>query len=865
MKPGEHDDPIARFVQARIVRIALAVLLIVSLHPDLKQHTGLRLFCLVVFGAELAARLATFRRGARRAGKASAALTVLDVLAFLSFVPLGALSGGSLQGVDDALDPFRLVRLLVLVRYARDLAKDIYTIMTRRELLQQFALVSLAVLFMSFVAAVALTTLQPTFDFDGDGVARDPFRRALWWSFRQIESPDNLVQRVDANPVVTIVSLVLTVTGVFIVAFIIGIGANVVEQVVRAERRRPVRFRGHSIVVGPVDDGEVLVREYVRIYAKNRNILRPERLLSWLFASTAGWKGGSAPQVALLGVREELPAFMFDPIMRWVVYRSGASNDPAALARVAAPTAKRAILLAHPEAGYEADAVTLAALAALRAVNPAAHVFAELKDAESCAIARSVGGPGTFALDVPRFLGLFLCQHLVTRGVELLYRDLLTADGAEFYTHVFCDDDERDGLAALSGQDFSFDELARRAYADHGVALVGVFLGEGPIRRREAGGVPVDGLVPWLDPYELPLDDPRVAALGGRPGRVPGTTLRGLIAVADSYAPVARCAHAILHGRGTAPKPSSDAPVAAAVRARARLDDAAPRRVLLLGFSEALPSLLSELSRFVPGVEATLLLSHRFGEALPLSAKLGALGLGVDVSAPPPGVAGTTVDLPRGGKVVIHTHEGSDLARFATQVMAGKPPVDAAVFLNEPDANDRDARVALRVLRFVRHLEEGRLPKGDGLHVIVEFFSVEKGAYIQANVDSRRCGFQSAEQLKLTLVSTEQIKNYFLVHSAFVPGVASIYDELLQERGQEIVRLAVPPVLSGVCGFEDLRAAFAEVPCVPIAVETKRGVELLPSPEEKTSVADLIGVYVVGDAARLGRALARTAADVTTT
>lgn len=855
-----EEDPVARFVHARIVRIALAVLIILSLHPELKDHTGLRLFCLVVFGAELVLRFVAWRRAGARRDETTWILGTLDVLAFLSFVPFAALGGAGLVRFDRALDAFRLVRLLVLLRYARDLAKDIYAIMTRRELLQQFGLVSAAVLFLSFVAAVFLTTLQPTFDFDGDGRTNDPFRRALWWSFRQLESADNLVEKVDANPLVTFVSLLLTVTGVFVVAFIIGIGANVVDQVVRAERRRPVRFRGHSIVVGPVHDGEVLIREFVRIYAKNRAVLRPERMASWLFASSGGLKGAGIPQVALLGVREEMPAFMYDPLLRWVVYRSGASNDPASLARVAATSSKRAILLAHPEAGYEADAVTLAALAAFRAVNPRAHVFAELKDPESCAIARAVGGPGTFPLDVPRFLGLFLCQHLVTRGVEELYRDLLTAEGAEFYTHVFVDDDDEERLARLPPH-VSFDELARRAYADHGVQLVGVFLGDAPIGRRD-GTIPVDELVPWLNPYELPVDDPRVAALGGAPGRVPTATLRGVVALADSYAPVRRCGAAILGGDGLAP-PTIDAGRALvdATRARLRLDEAAPRRVLLLGFSEALPSLLSELSRFVPGVEAMLLLSHRLGEALPLSAKLAALGLGIDPSSTPPGMAGLSVPLPRGGRVVIYTHEGSDLARFATHVLATKPPVDAAVFLNEPDANDRDARVALRVLRFVRHLEENRVPKGDALHVIAEFHSVEKGAYIQRNVDSRRCGFADEEQLKLTLVSTEQIKNYFLVHSAFVPGVAAIYDELLQERGQEIVRLALPPGLSGETTFEELRASCAALPCVPIGVDRRGAPLLMPAATERLQLAELGGVYVVADAARLGRALAADPAD----
>ncbi len=867
-------DAVRRVVNARLTRILLAVLIILSLHPAWKHDVVLRTFCLVVFGAELAARAYVWRGSGRRRDKTTYLLAGLDVLSFLSFIPLDAISGGQLAAMDAKLDYFRLVRLLVLLRFARELAKDIYSIMTRRELLQQFALVTFAVVFLSFVAAVTLTTLRPAFDFDGDGVGGDGFGRALWWSFRQIESADNLVQKVDAEPAVSAVSLWLTVTGVFIISFIIGIGANVVDQVVRAERRRPVSFRGHSIVVGPVHQAEVLITEFVRIYAKNRNVLRPERMLSWLLSANGPLRGAGIPQVALLGVVDELPAFLYDPLLRWVVYRSGASNDPAALARVASRDAKRAILLAHPEAGHEADAVTLASLAAFRASNRHAQVFVELKDKEACAIARAVGGRGTFPLDVPRFLGLFLCQHLVTRGVEMLYRDLLTAEGSEFYTHVFVDEDEAERLKAMVDESFSFDELSRCAHETHGVMLIGVFLGDAPIGRGPAGGVPVDQLVPWLNPYELATDDPRVARLGGAPGRVPRATLRGFIGVCESYRPIRTYADHFLDGRGAAPRSATaDCSVADATRNRAKLDGSAPRRVLLLGYSEALPALLSELSRFVPDVQATLLISHRLGESVPLKTKLTALGLGIEPDDPAPGVAGKSFDLQRGGKVVVHTHEGSDLARFATQVLAGQAPVEAVVFLNEPDALDRDARVALRVLRFVRHLEEQRLPKGASLHLIAEFHSVEKGAYIQQNVDVRRCGFTDEDCLKLTLVSTEQIKNYFLVHSAFVPGIAHIYDELLQERGQEIVRILPPMPTAGETAqtttFADLRASLADLPCIPIGLERATGVTLCPPPHERMRLDEVKGIYVVGDAARLGpsiaarRSAARTSAVAT--
>ena len=45
-------------------------------------------------------------------------------------------------------------------------------------------------------------------------------------------------------------------------------GRQAVDQV-RTERLRPVPYRGHTLITGPVHASEVLIREFVRIYAKN--------------------------------------------------------------------------------------------------------------------------------------------------------------------------------------------------------------------------------------------------------------------------------------------------------------------------------------------------------------------------------------------------------------------------------------------------------------------------------------------------------------------------------------------------------------------------------------------------------------------
>jgi hypothetical protein len=247
-------------------------------------------------------------------------------------------------------------------------------------------------------------------------------------------------------------------------------------------------------------------------------------------------------------------------------------------------------------------------------------------------------------------------------------------------------------------------------------------------------------------------------------------------------------------------------------------------------------------------VDATLFLSARGDERTPLARRLERLGIGFFEGDEMPGSKGRAFELEHGGKVTIYTHVGPDLTSFAARVHAKLPPVEAAVFLSEPEGEERDARTGLRILRFTRLLEEGKLPRSDTLHILAEFISVEKGAHVQHHVDARKCGFKSIDDLRVTLVSTDTIKNYFMVHSAFVPGVTQIYEHLLEERGQEIVRLQfAPPAGHTHVTLHALQQAVTPLGGIPFALETKSGVVLAPPPHRTFAVNDVTGVYVVAD------------------
>ncbi len=857
---------VAVFLEKRPLKIFLALTIIVSLLPLAAIEHTLRWGFIFVFGAELVLRAIALTRPRHEIRFFEWFLLLIDFFAFVSFLPLENVIQ---THYTDAFIALRLARLALLLRFARELAADVYLIITRREQLQQFGLVTIGVFSLAFGTAVVLHHLPIQYDYSGLG-QNAGFLDRLWWSFRQLQSADNLVPNLRVPVPIAILSLILTIIGVFIISFIIGLGTNIVDQVVRAERRRPVDYHDHSLVIGAVHDAEMLVTEFVRLYERNRNLrqwFRPAEIYQWIRRRGPRPKRHALPRMALLGVQPDPPAYLYDPGMRWVVYREGDGWDPEALERVAAKLSKRALILSRADAGPDADAVTSMALASFRAQNPNAQVFVEVMESANRGLMQTIGGPHTFPLDMPRFLGLFLCQHLVTPGIEALYTDLMTADGSEFYTHIFIDKRELDALSELTTDGYlDFEHLARHAYAERSVLLVGVFLGD-EIPKRNLGFVPVASLEQWLNPLHDPPEGSRVWKLGARAGRIPLRKLRGLIGVAATYAPLRRYGRELVMGDAYSPiemSPILD-PKLIAWADRATMARGLLSRIVVIGYSAALPSMLHELARFMPGVDATLILGERGDERMPLGERLASLDIGIASDAPLPGRIGVTLPLEHGGQVTVYTQRGQDLASFAVECAGRGRPIGAVVFLSEPETIDRDARTTMRLLRFSRALESRKVPRGDKLHILAEFTSVQKGEHVRRLLDADRCGFTSAADLRLTLVSTERIKNYFMVHSAFVPGVTGLYDEMLGEDGQEIIRLDLDKHLAKKLEqkvhFEQIREAFASRKVIPIALERhkikKHGavskpteeieIVLNPEPHRTFALSEIHAVYAIAE------------------
>lgn len=797
-KGAVQNGWLAEIIDHRLVRVTLAALIVISLLPFESLEHALRPVFLGVFGVEWTLRLTLFITRQKKLDRAEAAFFFFDFVALLSFLPLE----GWLGARTEWLRAFRLVRLLALLRFTRALARDVYRVLTRREQLQQLGLVTVAVVSLSFIGAVILGQVGVAHDYDGEPGTNEDFWDQIWWSFRQVESPDNLVSTLSAHPLVLVISLVLTITGIFVFSYLIGVGANVVEQVIRAERRRPVDYQQHTLVVGPVHENESLVREFVRIYEKNRALRRiaPLEIWRWLVHRHPRPRRQALPRIALLSAPESPPSYLYAAKMRWVVYRQGEGAEPEALERVSVPSAKRVVLLA-PRRTSNADALTIARLAAIRAQNHHAHIFVEVRDSRNASIVHAVGGGGTFALDSARFRGLFLCHHLIVPGIDRLLRELLSAAGSELYTHLFVEEWEHQ---QLEGKDIDFAALAHHAL-QRGVTLVGAFLGE-PI-EREHGLVPVDRVRPWVNPF---LPD------GGTE-----SPIQGVFGIADTYLPLRQVVRDLQTGSVTPATVVEDPDV---LRRVDLSRDPPPREILIVGFSSALPHLVAALARFVDDVCLRVVL-----DGSPEEAAQRCEALGVSLDAP-------ERELDRGGRLIVF-HRPDDLARSAASCQGER--IDAAVFLADDNADDVDAATALRVLHFAGALSTQ-------VRLCVEVAALHRGRQLEDQL--ARLGADH----ELVLVGTQQIHNYFMVHSAFVPGLTGIYENLLGARGREILRVPMTP--GAPLRVEEAWTSFAARGCIPIAYETAD--KLLVNPPARRELTDLRAVYVIAEADDLADRLA---------
>lgn len=838
-----------RFLGRFEVRLFLSVCIVISLLP-LAEVRRLDVVFLVVFGVEFLLRAGLVLRdeddddgGWRWPQRSTLLLLLFDLLALVSFLPLVAHDTPWMRLL-------RVIRLIALLSYWAPVMHDLRSVLLRRERSRQVLVMGVMVGLLSFVGALVLEQIEAgsgvvDYDEDGQVTSHDSkFFVHLWWAFRQIQDPGNMLAAPSA-PGAVVVSIILTVFGLLLVSFLIGLGTDVVREVMTVSHLRSPGLAGHTVIVHVNASTGHLLEELVRYYQK----LLPEGSTSrrWIRQLADNWRRVLfGPRYVVVGRGEERPAFLRRPALQRIVYRSARAAHPDFMQRADVARAQRVVVLADLEA-QNPDAETIHALLMIHdALRPATKVrrpiaarratdghhteaperllIAEIFDERNlpaawAAIDRGAGGaarePGvgpateglrTFVIPIERLIGLLLACVARIDGVGPVLEELLASHGHEIYTCFFPEAEQGAGSRLTGSYAAAMTGLRARAFAR-------------PPRRFLT---PIGLLYEHTDAQGA--RSRRMAIGAGGCAELGEPTWTGMVAVAPNFAVLRDLCDDLQRPAG-----------AAAVFDMGELAgcpefDAQPqlplRRILVCGFRPATVGLLEALVLAEPQAQILVLLddeatlataAERFREHRSL-AEYRTLSL-----SPGSFIAqddGSFVYQPRlqqelrCGRVHLAVGDRSSLLQFV-DLPAGfghAGDLDLALLLatrrEDGDARTTQSLLALEVAR-------NRGGRRSSLRVVAEVVEAELCARLR-----RRACLRGDDHV--LVYALENLRAAFLFQSVLIPAFNLVYGELMGPWGQSFTRKRVRAAGFGTCSFQALALRFVAAGEVLIAVERRR-------------------------------------------
>ncbi|MBI5487155.1 MAG: hypothetical protein HY905_07465 [Deltaproteobacteria bacterium] len=856
------DQWIERLLESSATKALVVAFITCSLLPQLDRPLLHFFVFLPLFGAEFALRLRLFvahrvsLRRRRLAGDVTAPgerrrleplLLALDMIAVLSFLPIGHL-------LDNArlLRLARLVRLVIVVRYAADLLRDFWLVVTRRERLGQLLVLLLTVATLSFVAAALLVFAEPGNPLHGGNLFD-----AFWWAFLQLESADNIVRTLHQHPALVVASVLLTITGIFLMSFVIGLGTNIVAALVVATRHRAVDLEGHTVVGAPPQAARRILRDLGRLRSRNVPERRTPDRFRFLSPIRRLRRYLGARRILLAGPDDEPPAFLLDHEFRGMLYRTTALSDPRACELVGAQGA-RCIVLVPDECDPAADdrclssalcvgeALARAAASDADDRNPAPRdLFLQVRDEVNVPAALLIrrrlhdAGVGCQVLDMERLVGLFLAQHVIDPDLDPVFEQILAVRGQAIWVRMSGEDDREGDTWPRPLPDVVPHEHSWRRY---GVIPLGL------LTVPQDGGAPPRGASALRRTHDCSTS----LGLGPRTERPDPGRIAGVVALAMSEHNARSWAHALADGRLDGQEEPPPAPAAVALAASLSLASHEARRILLVGDHPALGALIVELIRFLPGLEIRLRPERapENGERLAaaLEASLRRVDPAAALQADGDGFAVRLAD-GRSGRFGLHPARAGASAVDDLVGAGDLEEFDRVVFLSDPAVPGSDDRTTVRLLRVT---DAARCRRGCRLVVQVE--SESRADLLTA---AARADGDGGPRPLLSVLAAEQVRAHFLAHAMLTPGIVPVLDELLAERGQEFVRLDPRPgvpVPHERIPFGDLLVALGRRgPGVLTAIgwaldrEGSRETVLNPGPDDRPFADEIRSVFAVGD------------------
>ncbi|MHB8877540.1 MAG: CASTOR/POLLUX-related putative ion channel [Myxococcaceae bacterium] len=270
-----------------------------------------------------------------------------------------------------------------------------------------------------------------------DGEKPFDFLEAMWWSMTRIA--DGGTMGADEGTLVRFVATLATLSGVFVVALLIGLVSSTIGEKIDDLRkgRSPVIDERHTLILGYGEKIFAILRE---LREANMN----QRSAAIVILSEAD------KEAVETAVKER----MGDMATSRIIVRQGSPYSPQDLKKVGAGRARSIIILAsdtgadEEEAPGNADMGAIKTLLALRRIPGALtnnHATIELQDSGRRSVVERLGAGGVEVVAMRETLSRMMVQTARQNGLAGVYRDLLSYEGSEFYFK---------GFPELAGQPF---------------------------------------------------------------------------------------------------------------------------------------------------------------------------------------------------------------------------------------------------------------------------------------------------------------------------------------------------------------------------------------------------------------------------
>ncbi len=281
---------------------------------------------------------------------------------------------------------------------------------------------------ISFIL-ISIAAVASLFVLPADPENPRDFLEQMWWALTRVADAGTMGD--DTGTAVRAVAIFSTLSGVFVVALLIGLVSSTIGDKLEDLRKgnSPVIDENHTLILGW---GE-------KVFAILRELREANASLKQASVVILSYAEKEAVENA---VRERLG----DMRSTRVVVRQGSTYSPQDLKKVGAGRARSIIILASDteeedgEASEDADMSAIKTLLALRRIPGALtknHATVELIDSARKLVVEKLGNGGVEVVAMEETLSRMMVQTSRQNGLAEVYRGLLSYEGSEFYFKAF--------------------------------------------------------------------------------------------------------------------------------------------------------------------------------------------------------------------------------------------------------------------------------------------------------------------------------------------------------------------------------------------------------------------------------------------